>query len=330
MDEIVEALRFEPLYMKRVWGGRELERLFERRLPPDGQPYGESWELVDRAEEQSVVGSGRFSGLTLGELWRSERERIFGENAAGWTGRFPIIGKVLDARQRLSVQVHPPGPAAWELGGEPKSEMWHIVRAEPGACVYAGLKRGVGRREFEEGLAAGQTEDQIHSIPVRAGQFLYLPSGRLHAIGGGLVLFEIQQNSDTTYRVFDWNRPGLDGKPRPLQVEESLQCIDFSDVEPGMDEAEGECLVRCPWFCVDRWELGAGAVREVLPEGGFAVVAVVSGKVQCGTMRFAAGDWFLVPAAAEGKARELCAEGGSGAEILRTTLPMAIKSVRPT
>ncbi len=321
MEEMVEPLRFEPLYMKRVWGGRELERLFGRRLPPDGQPYGESWELVDRASEESVVCSGLFVGRTLGELWRTERERLFGESAAGWPGRFPLLGKILDARECLSVQVHPSEQAARELGGEPKSEMWYIVQAEPGACVYAGLKRGVGRREFEEGLAAGRTEDQIHAIPVRAGQFLYLPSGRLHAIGAGLVLFEIQQNSDTVYRVFDWDRPGLDGNPRPLQIEESLRCIDFSDWEPGMDEADGECLVRCPWFCVERWTLDTGAAREAAPEGGFAVIAVASGLVRCGTTRFGAGEWFLTPADAQGEAREVWAEGEAGAEILRTTLP---------
>jgi mannose-6-phosphate isomerase len=227
--------------------------------------------------------------------------------------------KILDARERLSVQVHPPERQARELGGEPKSEMWFIARAKPGACLFAGVKRGVTRSSFEEALVKGECETQIHAIPAQAGQFLYLPSGRLHAIGAGLVIFEIQQNSDTTYRVFDWNRLGTGGKPRDLHVEESLRCIDFSDVEPRMGEPEGELLVSCPWFRVERWEMAAGLLRETVPEGEFGIFAVISGSVECGRAEFRPGDWFLVPSS--GQELRVLTAGGGGAEILRTMLP---------
>src|SRR5687767_1695966 len=149
-------------------------------------------------------------------------------------GRFPLLCKILDAREKLSLQVHPPSPAL----GEPKTEMWYIARADAGAQLYVGLKRGVTRHDFERALQGGTVEECFHTIPVRTGDTMFLPSGRVHAIGAGLVIFEIQQNSDTTFRVFDWNRVGLDGRPRDLHVAESLQSIDFDDVEPSLAAAE--------------------------------------------------------------------------------------------
>ena len=140
--------------------------------------------------------------------------------------------KILDAREKLSLQVHPPAGKAAELGGEPKTEMWFIADAAPGAELFVGLKRGVTRAEFEKKISEGSVAECFHRIPVHAGDAMFLPSGRVHAIGAGLVIFEIQQNSDTTYRVFDWNRVGLDGKPRELHVAQSFASIDFNDFEP--------------------------------------------------------------------------------------------------
>src|SRR5205085_418939 len=147
-------------------------------------------------------------------------------------GRLPLLIKILDAQEKLSLQVHPPPEKAAELGGEPKTEMWYITDAAPGAELYVGLKKGVTREELEQKIQAGTVAQCFHRITVKAGDAMFLPSGRVHAIGAGLVLFEIQQNSDTTYRVFDWNRLGLDGKPRALHVPQSLASINFEDFEP--------------------------------------------------------------------------------------------------
>lgn len=317
-----EPIVFQPIYQERVWGGRELETRFGRELPLAELPYGESWEMVDREEADSLVaaGPGEYVGRTLGALWREERDAIFGERYSGREGPFPLLLKILDARDRLSIQVHPPAKVAPRLGGEPKTEMWYIAEAEDGAVLYAGLKRGVAREAFERGIAAGETEGQVHRMEAKTGDFIFIPSGRLHAIGAGLTIFEIQQNSDTTYRVFDWNRLGLDGAPRDLHVKESLECIDFEDVEPAMNRAKGELLVECPEFRVEEWALAAGETRPVTGEDAFSIVTVVAGSVACGSRAFGPGDFFLVPAGAEGGARAVRAVHG-GAKILRTTLP---------
>ena len=142
--------------------------------------------------------------------------------------------KILDAKENLSLQVHPPAGLALRMGGEPKTEMWWVARADPGALLYAGLKTGTTRQDFIDRIHDGSVEQCFHQLPVCAGDALFVPSGRVHALGKGLVIFEIQQNSDTTYRVFDWQRIGPNGKPRELHVEPSLACINFDDFEPSL------------------------------------------------------------------------------------------------
>ncbi len=167
----------------------------------------------------------------------NHRAELLGDAKPASENRFPLLIKILDARDKLSLQVHPPASKATELGGEPKTEMWFIADAAPGAELFVGLKCGVTRAEFEKKIADGSVAECFHRVPVRAGDTMFLPSGRVHAIGSGLVIFEIQQNSDTTYRVFDWNRTGLDGKPRELHIAQSLASIDFNDFEPKLVEA---------------------------------------------------------------------------------------------
>lgn len=308
-----------PIYQERVWGGRTLESLYSRTLPKEKTPFGESWEVVDREEAQSLVTTGRFAGKSLQDLWRDFREEVFGATAAGWKcERFPILVKILDARDKLSIQVHPPADLAPSLNGEPKTEMWYIVDAEPGAELYVGLKEGIDREAFQSGLDAGETAKQVHAIKPRAGEFIFIPSGRLHAIGAGLLIFEIQQNSDTTYRVFDWNRVGLDGNPRQLHVEESMQCIDFSDVEPGMTPAQGDLLVDCEYFNVQKKTIAAGATAAVTTQGEFAIVAVTAGCIESQGQTFHNGDFFIIPAAASSPPVFSSQEG---AELLVTRLP---------
>lgn len=281
--------------MERVWGGRRLQELYGKSLPPE-EPIGESWEVVDREAVSSVVQSGPFKGRTLGQLWREHREEVFGQNAPEGE-RFPLLIKILDARERLSLQVHPPADLAPALGGEPKTEVWVVASAAEGARLWAGVRAGVTRESFAAALEEGRAEELVHSLPVQSGDVMFVPSGRLHAIGAGNVIFEIQQNSDTTYRVFDWNRPGTDGRPRELHVRESLQCIDFADVEPGLQIAEGELLVECPYFRLERWSLTEP--REAVQPGRFCLIGVLRGNVRCGSGHFGAGEFALIPAGLE-------------------------------
>ncbi|MEM9016326.1 MAG: type I phosphomannose isomerase catalytic subunit [Verrucomicrobiota bacterium] len=310
-------LRFKPIYQTRVWGGRTLETRFGRSLP-DEQPYGESWEISAREEADGTVTSGAFAGSTLRQLWANlkTREQIFGEKAPD-EGRFPLLCKILDARDKLSIQVHPPASVAGELGGEPKTEVWYIAHAEPNAELYVGVKAGVTPESFRSSLEAGTAEETVHAIPVSTGDHIFIPSGRLHAIGAGLLIYEIQQNSDTTYRVYDWNRLGLDGQPRDLHVEESMKCIDFADVEPSMDRAEGTLLTECEHFRLERHAVGEGESLVSATGGRFAIVTVVEGELRAGEENFEEGEFFLVSAGAE----EGLPVAKGGAEVLVTTWP---------
>jgi mannose-6-phosphate isomerase len=312
----MEPIVFEPLYQERVWGGRELERVFGRILPEAGRPYGESWELVDREEAQSVVVGGEFAGATLHELWTTRRHELFGP---GWEQfpRFPLLLKVLDARADLSLQVHPPAAVAAALGGEPKTEMWFVADCAPGARLYLGLKRGVTRDSFEQALRDGTVAACVHAVTPRPGDAVFIPSGRLHAIGAGLLIFEIQQNSDTTYRVFDWNRPGLDGRPRALHLAESLASIDFGDIEPELAAAGAEVLAECEHFKVTRVELAPGAEIGNADGDEFSMLAVVSGSlVSQGGGHLAAGSFALLP---RGAARLRARESTTALRILLPT-----------
>jgi mannose-6-phosphate isomerase len=312
-----EPIAFLPIYQERLWGGRALEERFRRSLPP-GRPIGESWELVDRPEAQSVVDEGPWRGLTLGELWHTRRREVFGL-PADLPGPFPILIKILDAREALSLQVHPPDRVAPELGGEPKTEMWYVAHAAPGAHLHAGLRSpGITPARFREALETGTAESLVHVLHPRASDVLFIPSGRLHAIGAGLLIHEIQENSDTTYRVYDWGRLDPEGNPRQLHIEPALRSIDFDDVTPGLAVPHGETLVACRQFEVCRWDLASSACRYQEPDR-FAVFTVLDGPVRCGSREFASGRTFLVPAAAAG--RLPVSAGPQGASLLRTTLP---------
>ena len=312
-----EPIIFEPLAMERVWGGRRLEKLYGKALP-QGVPIGESWEIVDREDAQSVVHNGPLKGTTLHELWTSRRGEIFGpayETHA--TTRFPLLIKLLDARERLSVQVHPPVHMSEALGGEPKTEMWYFADAQPGANIYAGLKRGVTREQFETLLRRGRVEEALHDVPVQSGDSIFIPSGRLHAIGQGNVIVEVQQNSDTTYRVFDWNRTGLDGVPRKLHIEESMASIDFNDFEPAVNHVTEGVIAECPYFKVEKVPLSSPVPACI--DGKFSIITIVSGGASCAGINFKSGDFFLVPASLGGATVQ---PTEANTEILRSTLPI--------
>lgn len=311
---LTQPIVFEPLFMERVWGGRRLETLFGKHLP-GSERIGESWEIVDREEAQSVVHAGPLRGATLHELWTEHREVVFG-NIVNSSPRFPILFKLLDAQERLSVQVHPPASVAAQLQGEPKTEMWYFVDTYLDSDIFVGLKRNVTRETFEHSLYEGTVAEKVHRIPVKAGGSIFIPSGRIHAIGAGNVIVEVQQNSDTTYRVFDWNRVGLDGKARELHIEQSLASTDFNDIEPGVDAPRGEVLAECEYFRVEKWNLAQP--RLACEEGTFAIFACVNDTVECAGTQFKAGEFFLVPATLAD--REIKPVNGPAA-LLRTTIP---------
>ncbi|MCX6922335.1 MAG: class I mannose-6-phosphate isomerase [Verrucomicrobia bacterium] len=298
-------LTFHPILKQRVWGGRELESLYHKRLPP-GVPIGESWEISDRPGDVSVIANGPLAGKDLRWLMENHASDVLG-GARPQSERFPLLIKILDAQQKLSLQVHPPPAKAAELGGDPKTEMWYIAKAAPGAELYVGLKRGVTRAEFERKIESGAVAECFHRVSVQTGDAMFLPSGRVHALGAGLVIFEIQQNSDTTYRVFDWNRLGLDGRPRELHIPESLASIDFDDFEPSLLPAawtqhgvqKVRPLVRDPLFATEAHEVSAGASVPLRPFK-MQIIALLSGSAQVGeaqgSFALSAGQFCLVPA----------------------------------
>jgi mannose-6-phosphate isomerase len=306
---VLYPLTFHPIFKERVWGGRNLERLYKKNLPPC-VPIGESWEISDRPGDVSVVANGPLAGKNLHWVMENHTCELLGNAKPATGNRFPLLCKILDAREILSLQVHPPAHKAAELGSEPKTEMWFVTDAAPDAALFAGLKRGVTRPEFAEKIQAGKVADCFHRIPVRAGDAMFLPGGRVHSIGAGVVIFEIQQNSDTTYRIFDWNRAGLDGKPRELRVAESLASIDFSDFEPtlisqkfsGDDKTKTCPLVRHALFDAEAWRMISGA-GGLLKSRTLQIVAVLNGQLEIKSgstsVSLAAGQFCLIPACLE-------------------------------
>lgn len=313
MPALDSPLVFEPIFMERIWGGRRLESLYGKRLPPAAL-IGESWEIVDRPEAQSVVHEGPLRGKTLHELWSKHRAEIFG--AVPDSSRFPILCKLLDAQENLSLQVHPPRAVAKKLGGESKTEMWYIAHAAPKARLYAGVKRGTTRENFAQALEEGRGDKHLHALEIKAGDAIFLPSGRMHALGAGSVLVEIQENSDTTYRIYDWDRTKKGRDARQMHVTEAMQCIDFNDVEPGLLPREGGLLARHERFQVEKWNLTTP--RELAPAGQFAIAVCLHGSLECAGANFRPGDFFLVPAQA---ADRTVRPAGNDVAILRVTLP---------
>lgn len=242
----VYPLKFAPIYKEKIWGGRNLERLFGRQLPAE-QLIGESWELADLAEGVSVVANGPEAGTTLTELTRRWGGDLLGRAKRGPDGRFPLLLKLLDANDILSLQVHPDAQAVREIGPDAalKTECWYVVDSRDGA-IYKGVKQGVSPAEFRDAIETDTVQDVVRKIDVKADDFHFLPAGTVHAIGAGLVIAEVQTPSDTTYRVTDW------GRGREIHVERSMQCIRFEltgDLPPG---ASGDTLLATDYFTVVR------------------------------------------------------------------------------
>lgn len=252
-DEFIYPLTFLPVYQDYLWGGQKLEQHFNRSVP--GPVIAESWEVTDRPDGMSVVDQGAAEGQSLRSLIETLGDKLLG--TAVPTETFPLLIKILDAHQVLSVQVHPNDETAATFGDEAKTEMWYVLEAEPDAKVYCGLVPGTSREAFVQAIEDKSLEDLLTTLPIKKGDAIFVPGGRIHAIAAGCLLLEVQQNSNTTYRIYDWGRTGADGKPRELHLEQSLEVIQWQDDEsalltPRPPENGIEEIILCPYFCMQR------------------------------------------------------------------------------
>jgi mannose-6-phosphate isomerase len=288
-------LSFVGIFKERIWGGRRLAPILNKDLPISG-PVGESWELVDLQGDQSVVASGSLAGTPLSDLIQRFGPALMGPVELDG-GRFPLLVKYIDASQVLSIQVHPDAEVAADLRGRPKSEAWYILDAEPGAVIYLGLKPGSTAEQFRAAIEQGTVEDLVVACPVQPGQLFPVPPGTVHAIGAGILLAEVQQPSDTTYRVYDWGRVGLDGNPRQLHVDQAMQSIHFG--QDPIEPETGDGLVDMKLFQILCMTLGSGTEVDLDGEGP-AVVVGLEGEALLihdhgDPVRCARGEVILVP-----------------------------------
>ncbi|MEO8340027.1 MAG: type I phosphomannose isomerase catalytic subunit [Nitrospirota bacterium] len=300
-------LRFEPIYQYRLWGGRRLAGLLAAPLPGD-DPIGEAWILSDRDDHQSRVADGPLKGQTFSQLLAQFPEQVMGK-LAGRFRRFPLLLKFLDAREMLSVQVHPADTRTDLLpaGETGKTEAWVVLEGGPKSRVYAGLKPGTTEAGLRQALANGDVADRLTFFTPKAGDAVFIPAGTVHSLGGGIVVFEVQQNSDVTFRLYDWDHvDAKTGQPRALQVDQALACIDFAQgiaapvtsVVEVNSPVERERLFHCEHFWLwrmrgeSRFTVGSVRVSRVL------VCIAGLGRVEYGGATYAAreGDIFLLPA----------------------------------
>jgi mannose-6-phosphate isomerase len=343
-SEILSPQWFDPVFRQYLWGGRRLGEILGKPIGPEPR-YAECWEIVDHGPDQSVVAWGHCGSQSrvgwslnrlmseqgaavVGPAWHSELNRA--THPPQLRGRFPLLIKWLDAQQNLSLQVHPNDRQAGELYPPDlgKSEAWYVADARPGALVYAGLLPGVSRREFEQASRAGRIREILHSFSPKVGDCIYIPAGTIHAIGAGLLIAEVQQASDTTYRLYDWDRVGDNGLPRALQVEQALAVTDWQrgPVQPttprvvksadsnsdlaGRGPANAttaasqvEILVDGPYFSLQRWTVD-GEVE--LPRGACQILIALSGTGRLSTTgqspapEIRTGSTVLLPFAAAG------------------------------
>lgn len=321
-------LLLDPVYKDYVWGGDRIARRFNRPVP--GGKAAESWEVADRPEGMSIVRNGSLIGRNLGELARTRGAALVGRGADFRV--FPLLVKIIDAAQCLSVQVHPDESSAARMNADPKTEAWVVLDAEPGAVVYAGFKRPSGEAEFREALLASRLESLLRAVNVSRGDVIFVPGGRIHCIGGGCLLLEVQQNSDTTYRVYDWQRACRGGKPRELHLEKAVRVIRWDDTGPTASEAvqrralsaetcEGDGfaeLLRCPFFRIERARISKG-FSCYMDGRSFHVLFVETGRALIGSeimsVEAGAGTSVLIPA----DTREYKIDGAN-TELIRISL----------
>ncbi len=295
-------LKFEPIFKHRLWGDRKLAEVFGKDLPAEDS-IGESWELADLPEDKSRVVNGPLAGETIASVVEQFGEEVMGIGYRG--GQFPLLIKILDASDVLSVQVHPDEAACRRMGkGDPKTECWYVISAEPDAVIYKGVKRGVTPEQFGRAIENGTVAELLDKVHVKQGECHFLPAGTAHSIGAGLLIAEIQTPSDTTYRVFDWNRVDSDGNPRQLHLDEALESIDFGLSAADLPATEVGRLVDSEYFKVDKGHQMQGC--EVLVSADkLKAYMFLSGRGrfeahETVSTEFVGGDCVLVPAIYEG------------------------------
>jgi mannose-6-phosphate isomerase len=299
----IPPLRFRPILRDYLWGGRRLAELGKNI--GDAERIAESWEIVDHGADQSIVVGGPFAGRSLHQLVTEQSAAVMGRHAG--RHQFPLLLKFLDCQKTLSVQVHPNDAQGAKLNPPDlgKTEAWVILAANPGSKLYAGLNDGVDRKSLENALARGKCDECLHEFEPRVGDCILIEAGTVHALGAGLLVAEIQQSSDTTYRLFDWNRVDRDGKPRELHIEQALGVIDFErgpvdPVRPLTRSPGVERLVTCGKFILDRRTING--VQSISDDNEFHILAVVGGEVDLhadsGTESLRRGDTVLIPASA--------------------------------
>lgn len=304
--DALPPLRFERRTLEKVWGGRGLERAPGIALPP-GRPIGESWEISDRDEQPSVVAEGPLAGARLREIVERRRVELLGRAKPAANGRFPLLVKYLDTAAPLSVQVHPAASDA-RTGDEAKCEAWYCLRADPGARVWLGLAPGATRAALAAAAGKRDVVPLVREWPVRAGDSAFVAGGTVHAVGAGVTLLEVQQSSDTTHRLYDWDRPGLDGRPRPVHAEAALRATSFGECHDGprapvfQDVVGGRRarLAACDAFTLDRVDVEGSQDDETRDLAVAWAVVAGRGRIACAsaTVDVRAGDVWLVPASA--------------------------------
>jgi len=275
-------LFFEPVYKNIIWGGRNLETVFNRSLPPGN--IAESWEVCCHKNGMSLVANGDLKGRSLEELIALYGTSLLGENSSNMD-RFPLLVKIIDANDKLSVQVHPGNEYALKEHGDlGKTEMWYVIKAKPNAKLIYGTLPGTTREEFKNGLVNKTLEEKLNYVEVKTGDVVFIPAGTIHAILDGLLIAEIQQNSDTTYRVYDWNRTDINGRSRELHIERALEVIDFDfqgAICPDVNERKANYslskLVSCEFFKVDKLEIES-TYKDKAMDKTFQIFTCVNGK----------------------------------------------------
>jgi mannose-6-phosphate isomerase len=321
---VLPPLRFKPILRDYIWGGRHLATDLGKPLG-NMERAAESWEIVDHGADQSIVAEGPLAGRSLHELVSSRGDEVFGRHRP--RGQFPLLFKFLDCQKTLSVQVHPNDQQAAKLDPPDlgKTEAWVILAAAAGSKVYAGLKRGVDRPTLERALAGGKCDDCLHEFEPRVGDCILIEAGTVHALGAGLLVAEIQQSSDTTYRLFDWNRVDRDGKPRELHINQALDTIDFArgpvnPVSPvTMSSPDIERLVSCDKFILDRRRMNG--VHTMPNDDQFHILVDIEGTMEVksihGAESLGRGDTILIPSSASG----VTIVGQGGPTVLDMYLP---------
>lgn len=308
----MSILVFDEGYKERIWGGRRLESRFGKPLPPDA-PIGEAWLIADHPEHVSAISRGPAKGHTLRDLMETRPDWLLGSRVKPTPhGRFPLLLKLLDAEDKLSIQVHPDDALAEKLG-EPdvgKTEMWHVLDADKNAQLYCGLNPGVTREEFQQALEMGTTAESMSRFAAEPGTTAFVAAGTVHAIGGGILLAEIQQNSDITYRLDDWGRTDAQGNPRELHIEKGMQVTAFGAAHHGaaetlrytMESAKIEVLGACRYFAGERIQVTARPYTRSLRGESPSLMLVVSGEVEIeagDNVRLCPGEACLIPGAEE-------------------------------